>query len=136
MKRLIEVVFNFVFIFSSYLMAYQNTIIVNIKKACLQKRGIEDFEIWSQNPNSLYIGRNMSHYIKGANASIWQNIYNSNEYGLEPCLVLYENHIRQTPHLWNQLHTLKGKELGCWCKPNQCHGDILIKLLAEKENSN
>ena len=24
---------------------------------------------------------------------------------------------------------LRGKRLGCWCKPEGCHGDILIKLL-------
>jgi hypothetical protein len=28
-----------------------------------------------------------------------------------------------------QLRELKGKELGCWCKPNKCHGDILLELI-------
>ena len=28
----------------------------------------------------------------------------------------------------NDLHELEGKTLGCWCKPEKCHGDILIKL--------
>jgi hypothetical protein len=23
---------------------------------------------------------------------------------------------------------LKGKVLGCWCKPNACHGDILVEI--------
>jgi len=23
---------------------------------------------------------------------------------------------------------LKGKTLGCWCKPYQCHGDVLAEL--------
>ena len=23
---------------------------------------------------------------------------------------------------------LKGKILGCWCKPLPCHGDIIIKI--------
>jgi hypothetical protein len=23
---------------------------------------------------------------------------------------------------------LKGKKLGCWCKPNACHGDVLAEL--------
>jgi hypothetical protein len=32
----------------------------------------------------------------------------------------------------NDLHELNGKELGCWCKPDKCHGDILIKLYNEK----
>ena len=28
---------------------------------------------------------------------------------------------------------LEGKELGCWCKPSPCHGDILIKLFKERQ---
>jgi len=31
-------------------------------------------------------------------------------------------------HLLNDLHELKGKRLGCWCKPLPCHGDILASL--------
>lgn len=27
------------------------------------------------------------------------------------------------------LHELKGKTLGCWCKPKACHGDILVELV-------
>lgn len=26
------------------------------------------------------------------------------------------------------IHTLKGKILGCWCKPQACHGDVLAHL--------
>ena len=32
----------------------------------------------------------------------------------------------------NSLHELKGKQLGCWCKPGVCHGDVLVKLYNEK----
>lgn len=31
-------------------------------------------------------------------------------------------------HLLNDLHELKGKTLGCWCKPKACHCDILLEL--------
>ena len=31
---------------------------------------------------------------------------------------------------------LEGKELGCWCKPYLCHGDILIKLFKERQGMN
>ncbi len=31
-------------------------------------------------------------------------------------------------HLLDDLHELKGKVLGCWCKPLACHGDILAEL--------
>lgn len=34
-------------------------------------------------------------------------------------------------HLMSDLHELKGKVLGCWCKPLSCHGDILAELVAE-----
>ena len=30
---------------------------------------------------------------------------------------------------------LEGKELGCWCKPSPCHGDILIKLFKERQGT-
>ena len=32
-------------------------------------------------------------------------------------------------HLLNDLPELKGKVLGCWCKPKSCHGDILVELV-------
>lgn len=32
-------------------------------------------------------------------------------------------------HLLNDLHELKGKVLGCFCKPKSCHGDILAELV-------
>jgi len=38
-------------------------------------------------------------------------------------------------NLMNDLHELKGKVLGCWCKKKgnePCHGDILVKLLNEQ----
>jgi hypothetical protein len=36
-------------------------------------------------------------------------------------------------HLLNDLHELDGKVLGCWCKPQRCHGDILVKLNEEQK---
>ncbi len=34
-------------------------------------------------------------------------------------------------YLLKDLHELKGKTLGCWCKPLACHGDILIELIKQ-----
>ena len=31
-------------------------------------------------------------------------------------------------YLLKDLHQLKGKTLGCWCKPLACHGDVLAEL--------
>lgn len=111
-----------------------NTTIVNIRKAELQKRGICDFKEWNKSPNTLYIGRYVE-YVK-ANKSKWSNPFSVAEYGRDECLVLYETYIRDTPKLYDNLHELQDKELGCWCKPEECHGDVLIRLLDEKLYSN
>jgi hypothetical protein len=55
----------------------------------------------------------------------------SKEWILEDILKTYENYVRTNPFLINSLHELKGKQLGCWCKPNKCHGDVLLKLYNE-----
>lgn len=31
----------------------------------------------------------------------------------------------------DQLHELKGKRLGCFCKPKRCHGDFLARCVNE-----
>lgn len=40
----------------------------------------------------------------------------------------YRAHLLDSPHLMAALHELKGKTLGCWCKPQACHGDVLAEL--------
>ena len=34
----------------------------------------------------------------------------------------------------DQLSELEGKELGCWCSPYFCHGDVLVKLVREMKD--
>jgi hypothetical protein len=40
----------------------------------------------------------------------------------------FEEWIKTQPQLLKDLYELKGKVLGCWCKPLSCHGDVLAKL--------
>ncbi len=44
----------------------------------------------------------------------------------------YEEHLRQG-ELLNDIHELEGKVLGCWCKPQACHGDVIVRLLKERK---
>ena len=118
--------------FSTKSRSFSAATIVNVKKAELNKRGISDFEEWSGRENTLYIGRNMNFYVKGALGSKWANPFSAKKFGREECLRLYEERIRQNEDLMGSLDELRGKELGCWCKPEGCHGDILIKLLKNK----
>ena len=40
----------------------------------------------------------------------------------------YEAWLCSKPTLLAMLPELKGKTLGCWCKPLLCHGDVLVRL--------
>lgn len=43
----------------------------------------------------------------------------------------YREWIRSQPDLMASLEELRGKRLGCWCRPKLCHGDVLLELLGE-----
>lgn len=76
-------------------------------------------------PYDVYIGR----------GSEWGNPFSVEEYGRERCIALFEEYFRarlkKSPSLRLKLKKLKGKTLGCFCKPKPCHGDVLIKLAGE-----
>jgi len=77
-------------------------------------------------PYDLYIGRENSHY--GLLQSKWANPFVIGKDGTrDEVIAMYEEYIELTD-LKNDLHELKGKTLGCWCHPQACHGDVLIKL--------
>ncbi len=75
-----------------------------------------------RDPYTLYIGRGSkwgNPFILGRDGHRFQVINK------------YEMWIRSNDELQNDLHELQGEILGCYCKPQGCHGDVLIKLLEE-----
>jgi ribA/ribD-fused uncharacterized protein len=44
----------------------------------------------------------------------------------------YKLYLNTRPDLLKQLKELKGQRLGCWCKPQQCHGDELARQADSK----
>lgn len=40
----------------------------------------------------------------------------------------YREYLEDHPELMDDLHELRGKVLGCYCKPLACHGDVLAEL--------
>lgn len=44
----------------------------------------------------------------------------------------YREYILSNKELLNSLDEIRGKTLGCWCKPKSCHGDILVELCNRK----
>lgn len=51
----------------------------------------------------------------------------------EDAIRAYEYWIQEQPELLAVVKKeLKGKILGCWCKPLDCHGDILLRIANEE----
>jgi len=75
-------------------------------------------------PHDVYIGR----------GSRWGNPFKIGVDGTrEDVIEKYRVWILSQPPLLNEISVLRGKVLGCWCKPKACHGDVLVELL-EKSN--
>jgi hypothetical protein len=111
--------------------------VVSCKKAELVNSGYRDFEDWASRPGHVYIGRNMSLYVPGAKGSKWGNPFPLKRHSLDECLSLYEAHVRASPPLWQALLAELGGavQLGCWCHPSGCHGDVLVRLIDEQRTA-
>lgn len=72
-----------------------------------------------------YIGR----------GSIWGNPFIIGKHGNRKEVIRkYENYIRNDDYLLGHIGELEGLVLGCYCKPEACHGDVLLKLLEERKS--
>jgi hypothetical protein len=87
----------------------------------------EIMKVWNKrNPNTprdvVYIGR----------PSKWGNPFVIGKDGDRASVILkYENYLLNSPELLKQLGELRGKDLVCFCAPNACHGDVLIKVIKQ-----
>jgi len=111
--------------------------IVNVKVAHLRPE-YSNLRSWMANPQNVYIGRSGIVFIDKVRfhprASPWANPFVIGRDGdRDAVCVKYEHHIRGEIAAGRiHLDELRGKAaLGCWCRPSACHGDILLKLLAE-----
>jgi hypothetical protein len=79
-------------------------------------------------PFDVYIGR----------GSMFGNPYVMGKDGdREEVIKLYEEYfykrIAEDEEFKRAVCQLKGKTLGCFCKPKSCHGDIIVKFLDEEK---
>lgn len=47
----------------------------------------------------------------------------------------YRHYLINNKDLMSQILELDGKVLGCFCKPEKCHGDVIVELIEEKKKS-
>lgn len=70
-------------------------------------------------PGAVYIGR----------PTKWGNPFVIGKDGTRSDVVhKYRAWLLEQPNLISELSELKGKSLVCFCKPAQCHGDVLIEM--------
>ena len=74
----------------------------------------------------IYIGRYNPRY----GSSKWRNPFKIGKNGTrEEVIIKYREYALNNSELMNRLPELKDKTLGCWCKPEPCHGDVLVELI-------
>jgi hypothetical protein len=68
--------------------------------------------------------------------SKWGNPFKIGEdYTRQEAIDKHAEWIMHQAELLRQIGELKGKILGCYCKPEICHGDILLKLANEESRA-
>ena len=85
---------------------------------------------FKKKPHDVYIGR----------PSIYGNPFTDKANSIAEFIVptsevipRYEQWLRSQPELVARVkRELRGKVLGCWCKPKPCHGDVLAKIANEE----
>jgi len=113
----------------------RTTQVVNVKVAFIRPK-YADLKEWSEDNNNIYIGRQGPVFINKkrfpSTASKWCNPYkvNKDNSNREEVLTQYETYIK-SKMTKEDFESLRGKTLGCWCKPNSCHGDVLVRIVNE-----
>jgi len=117
--------------------------VCNVKVAFIRPR-YNDLREWCDDEDNVYIGRRGIVFISTEQGkerypkvdSIWANPFKlSDKNDRESVLSSYEAYIREKLESGDislsELEKLRGKNLGCWCAPCGCHGDILLRLINE-----
>lgn len=104
---------------------------VDVHKANLKARGYDNLEHWLEDPQHVYIGRNVV-YVAGARQHEFANGFAVKKYGRDECMRRYEAWLVEAikdDEVRAKFETLRNKTLGCWCKADEaCHADVIIRL--------
>jgi len=120
------------------------TTVVNVSVKHLRPT-YNNLEEWAKQPNHVYIGRKNRYGKYPTTSSEWCNPYMLSKTKTRECdCASVENQLRddiiekyrmylmkklEDPDTLARFKLLKGKTLGCWCKPLDCHGDVIVRLL-------
>ena len=122
-----------------------NRVLVTVKNI---RPKYDNLKEWMNDPNNVYIARKGIVFIHNEKLgkktrfpekdSKFANPFTVKEYGREKAIELYKKSIQEKiangQITRKELDKLKGRTLGCWCKPNEdCHGDVLIEFINQND---
>lgn len=111
-----------------------NTIGIQVYVDAIIRVAIEDFVLSSKvvhckkEPYDIYIGR-PTKWGNPFSDKRWNTAPNFQVKNRQEAIEKHKEWILTNTYLMKDLQELKGKTLGCWCKPKPCHGDILVELI-------
>lgn len=112
------------------------TTVVNVKVAHIRPH-YKNLKEWIEDENNVYIGRRGVVFINGKRYpdedSIWHNPYKIDKNKTRADVIekykIYITEKIKRENLQIELEKLRNKQLGCWCKPLCCHGDVLLDII-------
>lgn len=114
--------------------------VVNVKVEHIRPQH-QNLKEWCEDPDNVYIGRRGIVFIDGVRYPPKDSPF-ANPYKVTKDLVRNDSIGKYKEYIVGKLisgeidlEQLRGKNLGCWCKPESCHGDVLIELLGTDDFS-
>lgn len=102
-----------------YFQRGQGGVIVGRRMLYDQEKGTKVVNL-NNEPFDIFIGR----------PSDWGNPFIIGIHGTrDEVIAKYDTYLAQNEKLQDKLHSLEGYRLGCFCKPEHCHGEILKEAL-------
>lgn len=114
-----------------------STNVVNVKVAHIRPK-YQNLKEWMDDKNNCYIGRAGIVFVDKVRwpkeSSKFANPFKVDKDGTrDEVIAKYEQYLlellKKDTTLIDELKSMKGKNLGCWCKPEACHGDVLARII-------
>lgn len=68
-------------------------------------------------------------YVYIGRPSQWGNPYTVDQYGRGGAIAKFKEAMDKRTDLYQWLAPLRGQDLGCYCAPQPCHGDMILHWL-------
>ena len=89
---------------------------------------VEDVEAWIK-AGGVYVGRKVDNHKLKHDGSKWGNPHTLREHKCRKKVAeLYRADLLKNEERMKEIGELKGKVLGCWRSPDQCHAEVLHEL--------